>query len=127
MVWGTGQQAAGEINEMRKRGGDHPARLPAPPCLWQGRADCPCWVREGHTAPSWQCGGRRGVPQLRATLGMAYVSTQEMSAIVQWLAHSLMCFLGTRMRIGHFQSFLGTRMRIGHFQSCGPCWVFQIC
>ena len=35
-------------------------------------------------------------------------------AIVQWLAHSLVFFLG----IG---------MRIDLFQSCGHCWVFQVC
>ena len=39
----------------------------------------------------------------------------EMSAIVWWLAHSLMVH------------FLGTGMRIYLFQSCGHCWVFQIC
>ena len=38
-----------------------------------------------------------------------------MNAIVRWFKHSLIL------------PFLGTRMRIGHFQSCGPCWVFQIC
>ena len=39
----------------------------------------------------------------------------EMSAVVWWLAHSLVL------------SFLGTGMRIDLFQSCGHCWVFQIC
>ena len=38
-----------------------------------------------------------------------------MSAIVWWLAHSLVL------------CFLGTEMRIDLFQSCGHCWVFQIC
>ena len=38
-----------------------------------------------------------------------------MSAIIQWLAHSLVL------------PFLGIGMRIGLFQSCGHCWVFQIC
>ena len=38
-----------------------------------------------------------------------------MSAIVRWLAHSLVL------------PFLGIGMRIDLFQSCGPCWVFQIC
>ena len=39
----------------------------------------------------------------------------ETSAIVQWLAHSLVL------------PFLGVGMRIDFFQSCGHCWVFQIC
>ena len=39
----------------------------------------------------------------------------EMSAIVQWLAHSLVL------------PFLGIWMKIDLFQSCGHCWVFQIC
>ena len=39
----------------------------------------------------------------------------EMSAVVRWLAHSLVL------------PFLGIGMRIGLFQSCGHCWVFQIC
>ena len=38
-----------------------------------------------------------------------------MSAIVWWLAHSLVL------------PFLGIGMRISLFQSCGDCWVFQIC
>ena len=41
--------------------------------------------------------------------------TWEMSAIVWWLAHSLVL------------PFLRTEMRIDLFQSCGCCWVFQIC
>ena len=52
-------------------------------------------------------------------LSMQYLSMTllalEMSAIVQWLAHSLVL------------PFLGTGMRIDLFQSCGQCWVFQIC
>ena len=39
----------------------------------------------------------------------------EMSAIVWWLAHSLVL------------PVLGITMRIDLFQSCGHCWVFQIC
>ena len=39
----------------------------------------------------------------------------EMSAIVWWLAHSLV------------PPFLGIGIRIDLFQSCGHCWVFQIC
>ena len=39
----------------------------------------------------------------------------EKSAIVRWLAHSLVLL------------FLGIGMRINLFQSCGDCWVFQIC
>ena len=39
----------------------------------------------------------------------------EISAIVQWLVHSLVLL------------FLGVRMRIDLFQSCGHCWVFHIC
>ena len=40
---------------------------------------------------------------------------REMSAIVQWLAHSFVL------------PFLGIGMRTDLFQSCGYCWVFQIC
>ena len=39
----------------------------------------------------------------------------ETSAIVLWLAHSLVL------------PFLGIWMKIDLFQSCGHCWVFQIC
>ena len=39
----------------------------------------------------------------------------EMSAVVQWLAHSLVL------------PFLGIWMKIDLFQSCGHCWVFQVC
>ena len=39
----------------------------------------------------------------------------EMSATVQWLAHSLVL------------PFLGIGMRTDLFQYCGYCWVFQIC
>ena len=39
----------------------------------------------------------------------------EMSAVVQWLAHSLVL------------PFLGIGMKIDLFQTCGHCWVFQIC
>jgi len=39
----------------------------------------------------------------------------EKTAIVRWLAHSLVLL------------FLGIGMRINLFQSCGDCWVFQIC
>ena len=39
----------------------------------------------------------------------------EVSAIVRWLAHSLVL------------PFLGTGMRIDLFQPCGHFWVFQIC
>ena len=39
----------------------------------------------------------------------------EMSAIVRWLAHSLVLH------------FLGVGIRTDLFQSCGHCWVFQIC
>ena len=38
-----------------------------------------------------------------------------MTAIVQWLEHSLVL------------PFLGTGVRKDIFQSCGHCWVFQIC
>ena len=38
-----------------------------------------------------------------------------MSAVVQWVEHSLVL------------PFLGLGMRIDLFQSCGYCWVFQIC
>ena len=38
-----------------------------------------------------------------------------MSAIAQWLAHSLLL------------PFLGIGMRINLFQSCVHCWVFHIC
>ena len=43
------------------------------------------------------------------------VLAREMSAIVRWLAHSLVL------------PFLGIGKRIDLFQSCGHCWVFQIC
>ena len=39
----------------------------------------------------------------------------EMSAIVWWLAHSLVL------------SFLWIGMRIDFFQTCGHCWVLQVC
>ena len=39
----------------------------------------------------------------------------EISAIVQWLAHSLVL------------PFLGIGIKIDLFQYCGPWWVFQIC
>jgi len=47
-------------------------------------------------------------------LSMTFLAL-EMSAVVQWLAHSLVL------------PFLRTGMRIDLFQSCGYCWVFQIC
>ena len=62
VAWGTGQQAAEEIHEMRERGGDHPSRPPAPPRLWLGGADCPCWVHEDRSMLIWQRGGRREPP-----------------------------------------------------------------
>ena len=43
------------------------------------------------------------------------VLAREMSAIVGWLAHSLVL------------PFLGIGKRIDLYQSCGHCWVFQIC
>ena len=39
----------------------------------------------------------------------------EMSAVIHWLAHSLVL------------PFLGIGMRIDFFQSCVLCWVFQVC